>query len=117
MSVEGAEGPLQARHGECGPEARADCAFGLSAGEMRRPNAGRQRQPGRDLKLVVDESRNQTSGRMLDGAERRIAAAVMKDHAEGLVIFLVEAIQSGLEIVFCNVRAETGLPAAVRGRA
>ncbi len=82
---------MQLRDGDRRSEARADGAFGNSAGEARRPHAGNQRQPGNRGEFVVDEECFLVSGGMLDVGDRRIAAAVVENGAEGLVVVLIES--------------------------
>src|ERR1022692_1529170 len=52
---------------------------------------------------------------MLDVSEGRIATAVIEDGAEGLVIPLVEAEKSDLQVVLLVIGGEAGLASSVSG--
>ena len=64
VTVESAEGPVQARDGEGCAEARADRVFSESvvARKVRRAHACREGQPGKRLELVVEEKGRETAG-------------------------------------------------------
>ena len=127
VSVEGAEGPAELRNGEGGTEARADGGLGdgrlgrtcrkIAFGETRGTHAGRERHPGKGIELVIDVEGLEIGVRGLADGEGRISAAVVEDGAEGLVVALVEAEESNLQIVLLVVGGEGSLASDVGGGA
>ena len=113
LPIEGPERPLQARNCKRSPEAWADRAFCLSTGKVRGPDSSSQRQPGRELKLLIQKTGNQASGKVLDRAKGRIATSIIKTHPESFGILLIKAVQPGLQIIFRHIRAQIHLTAAV----
>ena len=89
----------------------------VAFGETRGAHAGRERQPGKGIEFVIDVEGFEIGGRALADGEGRISAAVIEDGAEGLVVALVEAEESNLQIVLLVVGGEGGLASDVGGGA
>ncbi len=95
VSVEGAEGPVQLRDGDGGAETRADGGSSLrgnrgdrevALGEARGAHSGGECEPGKRLELVVDEEGFEIRRGMFGIGDGRVAAAVVEDCAEELVV-------------------------------
>src|ERR1700737_2136823 len=102
------------RQRQCVTEARADRGFSLAPGEPGGTNSSREGEPRRDMEFVVQKHRDQVARGMLDVTESR-STAVMEDDAEELIVALVKAVESGLQIILREVGAEAHLPSGVGG--
>src|SRR5580658_6619624 len=118
--VEGAERPAKTGDRERCTEARTDRGFRDSvrvvAGKARGPDAGGKSHPGEGLEFVVDEESFKMGGGALGIGDGRVAAAVVEDSAEELIVTFVEAEKSGLQVVSREAGLDGGLSAGI-GRA
>src|SRR5579872_1904956 len=112
MSIKSAEDPMQARQRRRRAKSRANRVFGNASRETGRPHSGGQRQPGKRFELVVEKERLRIAGRMLNIRKRR-TTAIVEDRAKKLVVLLVKAVQTHLQIVLRHVRRKAHLPSAI----
>ena len=127
VSVEGAEGPVEAGMVRVAPKrglmavsstgGRGGSRQRIAFGETGGAHAGGEREPGKGLELVIDVEGFEIGGGTLGIGEGWISAAVVEDGAEELVVALVEAEESSLQIVVFVVGGEGGLAADVGGGA
>ena len=80
---------------------------------MRGAHSGGKSQPGKRLEFLIDEKSGEAAGRILKVGKWRIAAAIVEDRAELLVILLVEGVDAALKIILAEVYVETRLASGV----
>ena len=117
VAIGSAEGPIKVRHIERNAEARANRALDDVAGKVSGTKASGERQPGERFEFVIEEERCHAAGEILGVREGRVAAAVMENRFQHLIVLLVEAVDTHLQIVLRFIGAETYLAAAVGGSA
>ena len=128
VSVEGAECPANFRNGDGGAEARADGGLGdgrsgasgkIAFREPRGPRACGECEPGKGFEFVVEVEGFQMGGRMFgigDGGRHGWRKCErIEDGSEELVIGLIEADESDLQVVLFVVGGEGGLTSDVSG--
>src|ERR1700674_3258402 len=79
---------------------------------MRGPHSSHEGQPGGEFEFVIDEKRFERSGCQLALAEIRIAG-IVEDESKKLIVMLPKSVETKLQIVSGNVRAEGCLAASV----
>jgi hypothetical protein len=88
-----------------------EVAFGETGGA----HTCREREPGKGIEFVIDVKRFEIGiGALADG-EGWISAAVVEDGGEDLIVALVEAEESNLQIVLLVVGCEASLASGVGG--
>src|ERR1700730_9927430 len=81
---------------------------------MRGANPSHQRQPGCRFKFVVKEESLQVAGSGLVNAEVDISAVVVEQDGKVLVITLVKAVETCLQIISIHIGCEGYLSARIR---
>jgi hypothetical protein len=119
VSVECAERPMQARHGDGCAEARlygglVDWWSGRRSGkiplrESRGAHAGGERHPGKRIEFFVNVEGFEIRRGMLAVADRRKSAAIVENRAKALVVALIETDDPNLKIVLLVIRGDVGL--------
>src|SRR6202007_3054161 len=79
---------------------------------MRGANAGRKREPGKRLELVVEKDGCQAAAWVL-AVDERACAAVIENRAEQFIVLLIESVKARLKTVSRHIGTEAYLSASV----